>query len=178
MSNLRLIRFTNYLLLTGQILSVALGVLIVVLLIFRPSNPELFSSWVQFTENGMKLIELEENEQHQLSNALFYSVAFRLLIMLVLLYLMQDNLRRILQTIQDLETFHTQNAKSFRRLGWILFIYFLLDLPQVTPVGEQMELTITLSFSFEILVLSLLAFVLAAVFAEGNRLMEENRLTI
>ncbi|MBS9767401.1 MAG: DUF2975 domain-containing protein [Flavobacteriaceae bacterium] len=105
-----------------------------------------------------------------------YYTCMQLIGLLVLSYLVLLEFSRVLQSVKSLTTFQDRNVKAFRRIGWYLLGCFFLELYYYVDLGDA-------SFSGFMfgnigLFPVFLAFIFAEIFKEGNRLQEENQLTV
>ena len=90
--------------------------------------------------------------------------------------LILSEILKVINSIRSLETFKNKNIIAFRRMGNIFLLLFFVQMFSLIPNGDQ------LSFRFSVPLFYLLAvmgcYILAEIFKEGNKLMEENQLTI
>lgn len=96
--------------------------------------------------------------------------------MLFLLYLSIREFVKVIKSVGAVETFKNSNIQSFRRIGKYQLFFFVLSI--VTYVVFKQGNFLKVSIAFTPLLLSLLAFVMAEIFKEGNKLQEENQLTV
>lgn len=111
----------------------------------------------------------------------FYFTCVRSLTMVAILFKIIQLSIRIIKSISSLETFRFENVFSFRKMGQLFLIWFAVAIPSIKPLtefGEAIGLTMTASLDFKYALFALVCFVLAEIFKEGNKLMEENKLTI
>lgn len=111
----------------------------------------------------------------------FYFTCIRSLTMVAILFKIIQLSIRIIKSISSLETFRFENVFSFRKMGQLFLIWFVLAIPSIKPLtefGETIGLTMTTTLNFKYALFALVCFVLAEIFQEGNKLMEENKLTI
>jgi hypothetical protein len=83
---------------------------------------------------------------------------------------------KIISSLKSLDTFRGDNIKSFQRVGQWFVLLFLLSVVQISQPEGAWE--ITLAFDPSYLLGTLVCYLLAEIFREGNRLMEESKLTI
>ncbi|WP_289055003.1 DUF2975 domain-containing protein [Carboxylicivirga marina] len=98
------------------------------------------------------------------------------LAVLLFSFLSVREFQKIIESVKNINTFHQRNVLSFRRIGKYLFINFILL--SFSWFTFQKGETSGLSFQLGLLVVSLSSFILAEVFKEGNKLLEENKLTV
>ncbi len=106
----------------------------------------------------------------------FHFLLIRAMIITIVLYLILQTAHRIIGSIENLETFKSENVASFRRMGNLFLVWFMLAIPTIKIVDDATNFSI--GFYFNYAVWALLCFVLAEIFSEGNKLMEDNKLTI
>ena len=83
---------------------------------------------------------------------------------------------KIIRSIKSLETFKQNNINAFRKIAMIFLVIFGLNIFDVTQSSEQLQMTFQLSL--EHLLAAAACYILSEVFKEGNKLMEDNQLTI
>lgn len=94
----------------------------------------------------------------------------------VLWLLILREIKQVIASVQGLQTFRQDNSGTFRKIGWYCFYIFLLSGFEWLRVASGYRLSIY--FDLVPLVFMLICFVLAEVFEEGNRLYEEDQMTI
>ncbi|MEO9483811.1 MAG: DUF2975 domain-containing protein [Ekhidna sp.] len=174
---LHLAKLTTKVLLIGDIL---LAFILIVLMIVWQVDTSYFSdirivndgSIFKFSNNP----ELEGMPLSRYGSPYFYFLVFRALLITGVLYLILLTALRIITSIENLETFRSENVKSFRRMGNLFLLWFALAIPTITNINGVSSITMGLYFNYA--VWALLCFVLAEIFGEGNKLMEDNKLTI
>lgn len=126
---------------------------------------------MQWTEDQEPL-----NALGALDGGHFYFLCVKALLSAGLLFFILRYVLKIIASVRHLETFRSQNVRYFQNIGKLFFIWLAVAFFHLSPLpdGEQ----ITLSLELKYAVCALAAFVLAEVFKEGNRLEEENKLTI
>ncbi len=107
---------------------------------------------------------------------LFYFICFRALMVTGILFLILKTVLQVLGSIDSLETFRKENVKSFRKMGKLFLIWFALATPTIRSIDDKLVMTV--GFYLTYIVCVLICFVLAEIFSEGNKLMEDNKLTI
>jgi hypothetical protein len=136
-------------------------------------------SMVTFTDSGFML-----STGHAAQDAspvtvpkgllLFYGLKACLMMVGYLLVVRESLL--VVDSIQSLETFRQRNITSFRKIGQLFIALFLVNLFHFGMDDGAWELTI--QFEPIYLLGTLIGYVLAEIFREGNNLMEEQKLTI
>lgn len=112
----------------------------------------------------------------QLSAGMLYWMFFRTLLLLSLTFLIFRSLRQILNSIESLKTFRQDNIAAFRKIGkYALGIFVLASFNLWVEPGDS---NLNLTLAFGPLLIAVFALVMAEVFKEGNRLMEDSNLTI
>jgi hypothetical protein len=100
----------------------------------------------------------------------------QILLSLVLGYLMVQSMIRILKSTQALQPFHEANINAFRKLGY--FCLALLVLNSFRFLATDQASSIRFHINFTLLVFMLASFILAEIFREGQKLYEQEKLTI
>ena len=96
---------------------------------------------------------------------------------------LQKEFQNIIQSVKRLGSFHLNNIISFRRIGKYSILYFILTLFYFGLTFNnslyfgQGGFSQT-SISFTPLLFALISFILAEIFKEGNKLQQENELTV
>lgn len=119
------------------------------------------------------------DQKLKLSNWRIGSLYFsylKFIAILILNYLIISQFGRVLKSVRTLETFHQTNVEAFRKIGYYSLVIAGLSTFNYWAFGDYVKSSF--SISVNTLLLSLLAFILAEIFKEGNNLMEENQLTI
>ena len=119
----------------------------------------------------------------KLTTTTIYLIYFKFTCIFALLFLSIKEFQNIIQSVKRLDTFRLNNILSFRKIGKYLILYFVLTLLYFLLTFEN-----TLYFgqggfnqtsiSFTPLLFALISFILAEIFKEGNKLQQENELTI
>ncbi|MBU2951499.1 DUF2975 domain-containing protein [Tamlana agarivorans] len=94
----------------------------------------------------------------------------------ILLFLVTKEFEKIIKSVKQIKTFHKNNVISFRKIGKYLLILFVLSSYSALTFQQGGMSSLHLIFSY--LILALLAYIMAAIFEEGNNLSEENKLTV
>lgn len=168
---------------TARIIQIMVSVSILVLVIIMitwPMNPEFYDRISLALNNGVFTISTIENAEvvpfseyaigyvyYALLKALFISITFLAILKTVL---------KLIRSIKDLRTFRKENVESFRNIGLLFILLLILNITTIRETGGTM--TLTVQFLLNYAVYSLICFVLAEIFKEGNRLHEETQLTI
>jgi hypothetical protein len=91
-------------------------------------------------------------------------------------YLMIGEVIRILRSVKAWQTFSEANIRSFRRLGYFCLALLVLNCLRILSTGTTSA--ISFHIDFNLLLFMLTAFILAEIFREGQRLHEQEKLTI
>jgi len=108
--------------------------------------------------------------------ASLYFSYLKFIAILILNYLIITQFGRVLKSVRKLKTFHQTNVEAFRKIGYYCLLITGLSTFNYWAFNDYTKSSF--SISINILLLSLIAFILAEIFKEGNNLMEENKLTI
>ncbi len=121
----------------------------------------------------------EDTEAYPVSSittfSLYYTF-FQLMGILTFFYLATFEFQRVVESVKDLKTFQERNVKAFRRIGnyflgiaaFSFYSHIAFGNNFVTEIEERFVTLFTI----------LIAFILAEIFKEGNKLQEENQLTV
>ncbi|MBC7914584.1 MAG: DUF2975 domain-containing protein [Pyrinomonadaceae bacterium] len=96
--------------------------------------------------------------------------------MLILLYLSIMEFVNVITSVRAIETFKNSNIHSFRKIGKYQLLLFVLS--SVTYVMFKQGSFFKISIGFTPLILMFAALIMAEIFKEGNKLQEENQLTV
>lgn len=180
---LRLLYFGFFLVLTGFFVHYQIAASSYENFDFNFKTPAT-SSGVIVTESSYKFSSTtgempEDSEVFTFSNLTYPSLYInfiKLSIALFLIYLCIREFQKVIESVKEIKTFQQRNVFSFRRIGNYLLIIFILI--SYTKFTFQEGGTSSFYISFDLLVLSLLAYIMAEIFKEGNNLLEENKLTV
>lgn len=136
-----------------------------------------------FTGQDFRIISTSDGEDlanqvllSELTPGMLYWTYFRSLALLSLMFLIVKAVLRILGSIQSLETFRQDNVIAFQKIGKYAIGIFILTSFNVWIVPGDSNINLNLPLGP--LLLAVFALVMAEVFKEGNRLMEDSNLTI
>lgn len=119
----------------------------------------------------------------KLTTTTIYLIYFKFTCIFILLFLSIKEFQNIIQSVKRLDTFRRNNILSFRQIGKYSILYFILTLLYFTLTFDntlyfgQGGFSQT-SISFTPLLFALISFILAEIFKEGNKLQQENELTV
>ncbi|WP_047417054.1 DUF2975 domain-containing protein [Cellulophaga sp. Hel_I_12] len=124
---------------------------------------------------------LENSDENQysldkISTFSLYLIYLQYIGVLIILFLIAKEFRKVIQSVKNLNTFRDDNIKSFRKIGRYIFLYFLLT--SFYFIHFETASFGGFKVSFTPLALMGFAFLMAEIFKEGNSLMLENDLTI
>lgn len=129
--------------------------------------------------NSSREIILKDNPiltLDQMTTSSLYITYIRYSAMLALFFLSVGEFKKIMKSVQSINTFRIDNVKSFRRIGQYAIIYFFVssfysyEFNEIGYTGFRV--------SFAPFILALFAFIMAEIFKEGNLLLEDKELTI
>ena len=83
---------------------------------------------------------------------------------------------KIIRSVRLIQTFKTTNVKSFKKIGHNFFVLFILT--SFAVLIFQRGMFYAFAFRLTPLIFSMVAYILAEIFSEGNKLAEESNLTI
>jgi len=121
----------------------------------------------------------EDSEVFTLNKLKYSSLYFnfiKLSIVLLFSFLCVKEFQNVIESVKEINTFQKRNVSSFRRIGKYLLVIFILM--SYSSFTFQQGGTSGFYISFTVLILSLLAYIMAEIFKEGNKLLEENILTV
>jgi len=121
----------------------------------------------------------EDSEVFTFNKLKYSSLYFNFIkisIVLLFSFLCIKEFQKIIESVKEIKTFQQRNVLSFRRIGkYLLIIFILMSYSKLT---FQQGGTSGFYIPFELLILSLLAYIMAEIFKEGNNLSVENKLTV
>lgn len=152
------------------------------------NTPTTFSIGLNksYSDNWKDPSTLKGNEVNVLKKSTtttIYLIYFKFTCIFILLFLSIKEFQNIIQSVKRLDTFRQNNIISFRQIGKYSILYFLLILLYFALSFNnslyfgQGTFSQT-SISFTPLLFALISFILAEVFKEGNKLQQENELTV
>lgn len=113
---------------------------------------------------------------NQMTTSSLYINYLRYSGLLIVLFLSTREFKNIIKSVQHLKTFRDYNVQSCRKIGKLVFIYFILSSFYSYQFNEVSYSGFSMSFTP--LIIALLAFIMAEIFKEGNVLLEDKELTI
>lgn len=161
-------------------LDVFLGALLAFFMIAWPLGAGFFDSITMVDDGSIFKFETAKNAEgvplSEYGTFYFYFLCLRAMTLVVILYLILQTVLKVIRSISSLKTFQMENIESFRLMGKYFLLWFLVTIPSLKFIGSSFQIGIGLNFKYA--VFGLICFVLAEIFSEGNKLMEENNLTI
>jgi len=151
-------------------------------------NPDAFSGVAMIAPFdagfGMGNIELIDSAEttgdavvlSDLSAAMMYWVYIRSVFFLGITLFMAWKIIAVLQSIEKLETFYTDNIQHFKVLAKLGFIAFAVSCANFGYVNGELKLSLTLALGP--LLFSVACLILSEVFREGKALLEENNMIV
>jgi hypothetical protein len=127
------------------------------------TKPAYLSNEVRFFLNELNLVSV-------------YSLFFQTLLSLILSLFMVREVIKILKSVQERQTFTTNNIKSFRLLGYFCLAMVAFNSTHYLVTNHNSFLSFNPSFT--LIGFMLAAFIMAEIFKEGQNLSEQDQLTI
>jgi len=109
------------------------------------------------------------------TSSLFFNY-IKLSLLLVMSFLCLKEFQKVIESVKEIKTFQKRNVSSFRKIGKYLLIIFILV--SYSSFTFQQGGTSGFHISLEFPILALLSYIMAEIFMEGNKLSEENKLTV
>lgn len=106
----------------------------------------------------------------------FYFICLQALVLTVLSFLIIQLSIKVINSIKSLETFRMENVNSFQKMGKLFMVWFFVDIPSIVQNAYTTSFSAELGLKY--IVFAIICFVLAEIFSEGNKLMEDSKLTI
>jgi hypothetical protein len=89
-------------------------------------------------------------------------------------FFVENELRRIFKTLEDMNPFIEANVKSLNRMGFLMVVVFAMFIVKIALLNTIM----TMISAFAFIILAIFCFVLADVFRQAVIYKQENDLTI
>lgn len=161
-------------------LDIILAALLVVLMILWPMNTGLFDNF-RMAQDGIifkfETTPLAEGMPlSQYGNFYFYFLCLKALLTTGIVYMIAKTAIRIIHSISSVETFRLENVQSFRHMGKLFLTWLAISLFSIKEAVEGVSISAEVEMKYAIW--ALICFILAEIFSEGNKLMEDNKLTI
>ncbi|WP_425392490.1 hypothetical protein [Ekhidna sp.] len=163
-------------LVTVRVLRVIFFVLAILLCFFFISHLLGIPLGIQYiwTDSGLSFNKEGEGIEQSFLH-LTFSFAKNLIQILITLLLLSRAIK-IIESIKHLKAFVSENILHFKKMGAFFIMLFLVDLISLLPAnsGTMVHLEAKLLYP----ICALVCFLLSEIFTEGNRLYEENELTV
>ena len=105
-----------------------------------------------------------------------YLIYFRILLIFVLSIMTTFEFLKVIKSVRSISIFRRTNVSSLQNMGKYMFGYLLISGFNIAYFTYSYFYEFTVDFV--LLAIIALIFILAEVFKEGNRLQEENQLTV
>ncbi|MFT6037170.1 MAG: hypothetical protein ACI9XJ_002760 [Marivirga sp.] len=132
-------------------------------------------SWLRLEEWVIILSVTDSSSSNSEKILLLFSLSRVLLVSVMISFILKRFLR-VIKSVNGKEAFKLLNIENFRRIGFYFFLIFLLDIVKINHT--LYDNTVTFSFDPMYILGAITAFILAEVSREGNKLSEDNKLTI
>jgi hypothetical protein len=183
----KLLRYSLYFCRLLQVIQVAAILLLTGILIHWHFDPDYyagikFDGTLHYSLNRLGLIssEIPDSDKVVFLNKIrpffFYLIFLKNVGVILFTWIIIREFGKVIRSLQQLETFRSRNVESFRRIARGLLVIFILSGVTFMVVGNTGDFTF--NFDLTLAFLTLVAFILAEIFKEGNRLYEEEQLTI
>ncbi len=106
----------------------------------------------------------------------FYFTFFQLFLSILLSYFIMQEVIRLLKSVQESQPFNAANIRSFRRLGYLCLSITVLNSLHFLYTNQTSF--VSFSINYTLLIFMLITFILAEIFREGQKLYEQEKLTI
>ncbi len=178
----------------SRFIYVMFGIVLLVFFVHIQVNPDFYDSfyWKESVEDNTipniihsKIQSYDEVDwtkspkTHAINSittfSLYYTF-FQLMAILTLFYLSIFEFQKVVESVKNLKTFQERNVKSFRRIGNYFLAVYLLSIYSYVAFAD--DFTTEIELEFVSIFIILIVFVLAEIFKEGNKLQEENQLTV
>ena len=150
-------------------------------------DPEYFQNFVvdNATDNFLKITSLRGDEtligdgRFLLSDISPLSLTYlyiQLTGSFILIFLSIQELKKVIESVENINTFREENVLSFRKIGLFALGYCFLNIVSFAGTAENTSMRIVLDPTAVIIMLA--GFLLSEIFSEGSKLTEESRMTI
>ncbi|WP_179343224.1 DUF2975 domain-containing protein [Winogradskyella ursingii] len=127
-------------------------------------------------DNNDNRYDLKPYTFEKLKTVSLYVNFFKILIIMILMFLIIRAFERVMLSVKNLNTFTRNNVKLFRRIG--IYIVFVAILTSYTVLRFENGNQTMSHISLTPVICIILAFIMAEIFKEGEDLKQENNLTI
>jgi hypothetical protein len=156
---------------------IAIASLLVLTAFLLIHNGDSLPNWIQLTETNIIAsteANATTNENIQIGQVLFSFT--KVILVLIVVILIIRNFIQIIKSVKSQNTFREQNIRNFQQVGLYFLVIFFINIFNIEYANNAA--TISLAFTPEYLLYAITAYILAEVFKEGNKLSEDNKLTI
>jgi len=118
-------------------------------------------------------------EAYHPNKSTYFSLFLNILqqsVLIGLIYLSISSFKKIINSVKNISTFQQKNISSLRTIGKYTILYVIIS--SYTYFGYEQANQYFFHPNTSPLVIALFAYILAEVFKEGNRMAEENKLTV
>ncbi|ALI98824.1 DUF2975 domain-containing protein [Rufibacter tibetensis] len=125
---------------------------------------------------GKEIYLDQEISLGSISRFSLYVLSLQFVVGLGLLLLIVRELMNVIRAVQSVQTFHSKSVEAFRKIGFLCLGlalingFWFLDAEGISRMGFSLKMTP--------LLFMLGAFIMAEIFKEGNKLYEQDQLTI
>jgi len=179
------------------------GILLVLIFIHLQINPGFYQNVTLHPENDHINFKIEPHliqkqsfaEWNKSGDRVYYLnrltlrteiyLTFYHLIKQVIFLVILFQVQKFIRSIKNYSTFHSNNVKVFMNIGFCFLLLFIIQIfPSLTTFDMKFAdrpmnfVAVTWNFQTKFLILFIFSFILSEVFREGNKLKEENELTI
>ncbi len=184
-------------------LTIILGVLLLVAFIHLQINPAFYKDYSLVIQTGGFLnseYHILENSQigwtktttafslSSITGISLYLIFFQMILVLSFWYMIYFEFEKIIKSVKNIQTFQKRNVQSLKKIGKyfiliaIVSFFYFITYCQETQVAETYR-TIRgfrtgFNINFTTIFIAIIAFIFAEIFKEGNKLYQENQLTI
>jgi len=109
--------------------------------------------------------------------AMFLFMWAKMLAQSILLLFIFKNFLNVVDSVKAYDSFKKQNVRAFERIAFCFLIFWIISIFSVLP-SNGAATVVSMRLTFTSLYLSAIAFIMAGIFKEGNKLQEENKLTV
>lgn len=135
-------------------------------------------------KNGNEQYTLRQNENelkgifflNDLHKGFIYFMFFKITILLLFVIFSLKEFLKVISLSKDKLTFSERNIKAFQRIGFYCLAYTIVSIPTIL-IGENIYFW-SINLNLLSFVIMILAFIMADVYKEGNKLYDDNKLTI
>ena len=105
-----------------------------------------------------------------------YLLYFQIVTVFILGWLVVKEFKKVIYSLKQLRTFQDYNVEAFRKISKYFLAIFIICNFSFYMIGSEGYFTLDLDIKFAVLAVA--SFILAEIFREGNRLYQEEQLTV